>query len=128
MWHPMCHVTRCWLCCCKLLGSCLLRGVSQRLRHGANVHGDQDCALRCAAAEGHDLVVDLLLRAGADVHAHDDSSLLTAVSRGHAMIVKRLLQAGADVTALDQDAICVAAGNRIWMGSDVFWTHLGTSV
>jgi len=80
------------------------------LRHGADVHGDQDCALRCSAAEGHDLVVDLLLWAGADVHVNQDVALHAAIQKGHIATVKRLLQAGADVTSCDQEAIREAAG------------------
>jgi len=79
------------------------------LRHGADVHGDQDCALRCAAAEGHDLVVDLLLRAGADVHVWNDVVLAAATNKQHVFSVKRLLQAGADVSACAQRAIFIAA-------------------
>jgi len=81
------------------------------LRHGADVHADQDCALRCAAAEGHDLVVDLLLRAGADIHSKEDAALRVAAQKQRLASVKCLLQAGADVTAVDQFAIRVAAGS-----------------
>ena len=79
------------------------------LRHGADVHGDQDCALRCAADQGRDPVVDLLLRAGADVHAQQDVALRVAVCGGHLLTVKRLLQAGADVTVDYQAVIWIAA-------------------
>jgi len=80
------------------------------LRRGVDVHGDQDCALRCAANQGSDLMVDLLLRAGADVHAKADAALRAAARRGHFVMLKRLLQAGADVTAQGQNAIREAAG------------------
>jgi len=81
------------------------------LRHGADVHGDQDCALRCAAAAGYALMVDLLLLAGADVHAKSDGALRVAAYRGRYATVKRLLQVGADVTAGEQAAIREAAGH-----------------
>ena len=71
--------------------------------------GDQDCALRCAADQGHDLVVDLLLRAGAGVHAMREKALAAAAEKGYITIVKQLLQAGADVTCDGQRAIQSAA-------------------
>jgi len=37
------------------------------LRHVADVHDDQDCALRCAADQGHDRVVDAIRDGAADV-------------------------------------------------------------
>jgi len=81
------------------------------LRHGADVHGDQDCALRCAADQGHDLVVDLLLRAGADVHARSNTARRAAIQKGHVATVKRLLQADPDVAFNQQNAVFLAAGN-----------------
>ena len=42
---------------------------------GANVHADDDTALRAASQNGGADVVEVLLKAGADVHAKDDAML-----------------------------------------------------
>ena len=49
--------------------------VKSLLESGANVHADDDRALRWAARNGHHEVVKLLLERGANVHADDDSAL-----------------------------------------------------
>jgi len=66
---------------------------------GADVHADEDYALRRAAADGHADCVRLLLDAGADVHAGEDLALRWAAWNGHADCVRLLLDAGADVHA-----------------------------
>ena len=75
------------------------------VKSGANVHANNDIALRDASYNGHAAVVELLLKAGADVHARDDEALLWASSRGHAAVVKCLLKAGAYVHANDDYAL-----------------------
>jgi hypothetical protein len=67
------------------------------LENNANVHSDNDYALRCASYEGHDKVVKLLLENGADIHAKNDLSLKWASGCGHNKVVKLLLENGADV-------------------------------
>ena len=51
-----------------------LPGVKLALERGADVHADNDGALRWASKNGHKDVVELLLKNGADIHAYDDSS------------------------------------------------------
>ena len=69
------------------------------LKHGANVHAEDDVALREAAEYGHTPVVDLLLKNGANVHARDDEALRNAAKYGDTSVVELLLINGADVEA-----------------------------
>ena len=72
-----------------------LPGVKRALERGANVHAQDDRALRRAAEYGHKSIVELLLRAGANVHARDDYALRWAAEYGHKEVVELLLKAGA---------------------------------
>ena len=71
----------------------------------ANVHANNDEALRKASSRGHAAVVECLLKAGAYVHANDDEALRDASSRGHVAVVALLLKAGANVHANDDEAL-----------------------
>ena len=75
------------------------------VKSGANVHANDDNALRRASYRGHAAVVALLLKAGAYVHANDDSALRRASYYGHAAVVECLLKAGANVHANDDYAL-----------------------
>ena len=68
--------------------------VKDALDAGANVHTEDDDALRLASHNGHVKVVKVLLDAGANVHADDDAALRWASYR-HLEVVKTLLDAGA---------------------------------
>lgn len=86
-----------------------LPGVQAALAAGANLHADNDNALRWAAEHGHFAVVEHLLAAGAHVDAQDNYALRLASGRGSLDIVQALLAAGADVHALDGLALQAAA-------------------
>ena len=73
--------------------------VQRLLALGADVHADDDYALRQASAQGHLAVVEALLGAGADVHAENDEALRKASEYGRLDVVQALLHAGADVHA-----------------------------
>ena len=75
------------------------------LRAKADVHGNNDKALRWASHKGNIEVVKLLLEAGANVHTEDDEALRLASERGHYAIVKLLLEAGANVHADNDEAL-----------------------
>ena len=64
--------------------------VQELLKAGADIHAEQDWALRLAAANGHHAVVRELLEAGADVHAEQDEALRWAAANGHHAVVKLL--------------------------------------
>ena len=57
--------------------------VNVLLAAGANVHAQNDMALRVASKKGHVDVVQILLAAGADVHAQNDTALLWASEWDH---------------------------------------------
>ena len=83
--------------------------VQALLNAGANVHADDDEALRLASMKGHGAVVQALLTAGANVHAQNDWALRWASRNGHGAVVQTLLTAGADVHADDDDALRMAS-------------------
>ena len=92
-----------------------LSTVAQLLADGANVHYDDDAALRSAARNGHASVIAFLLdpargRNRADVHARDDGALHAAAYFGHAAVVARLIAGGAAINAGNSKALRAAAG------------------
>ena len=76
------------------------------LAHGADLHVDNEYALRSASANGELTVVKLLLDREADVHANYDEALRLAATRGHHAVVELLLNHGANVN--DDALICAA--------------------
>jgi len=86
-----------------------IAGVKAALASGANIHANDDLALRRAVYHGHDEMVSRLLAAGANVHANNDAALRWAAYQGHAKIVNRLLAADANVHADHDDALRWAA-------------------
>ena len=62
--------------------------VKRLLEAGADVHAEDDAALRDAAEDGHADVVKLLLEHGADVHAEGDYALFGARRNSHVDVVK----------------------------------------
>ena len=68
------------------------------LKAGANVHADNDYALRRAVYNGHTDMVQLLLEHGADVHANDDQALRLAAENGHVDMMLLLLEYAAKLT------------------------------
>jgi hypothetical protein len=85
--------------------------VAVLLEHGADVHAQEDYALRWASEIGHRNVVALLLDRGADVHAQEDYALRLASEKGHRDTVAMLLDGGADVHADNDGALRAASVN-----------------
>ena len=75
------------------------------VKAGADVHAQEDEALRWASYNGHVAVVECLLKAGADVHAREDEALRYASENGHVAVVECLLKAGANVHAREDYAL-----------------------
>ena len=84
-------------------GAGLFKGVTQMLDAGECVNSldaEGNSPLICAAEEGHEDIVELLLRHGADVQARNvmnESALHVAAWNGHAGVVSALLAHGAAV-------------------------------
>jgi hypothetical protein len=72
-------------------------GIKKLVKAGADIHAENDEALRYASLNGHVEVVKLLLEAGADVHAYNDESLRLASIKGHVEVVKLLLEHDSDI-------------------------------
>ena len=81
------------------------------IAEGADIHIDDDYALRCAAEDGYTKAVQVLLDAGADVHSVGDFALRWAAEGGHTETVHLLLETGADVHARKDEALRLAASN-----------------
>jgi ankyrin repeat protein len=64
---------------------------------GADIHTEEDYALRYAAKNGHLEVVRFLIENGADVHAENEFALKTAFFKGFKDIVFYLIDRGADI-------------------------------
>ena len=64
--------------------------IEQLILEGADVHANNDCALRWASENGHLDVVKVLLKNGADVHIKDDCALRWASRYGYLDVVKVL--------------------------------------
>lgn len=74
--------------------------IKQLLEAGADVHAENDYALRLASENGYTEVVELLLEAGADVHAQNDYALRWASTNGHTEIIRLLVNYGGSLFAV----------------------------
>ncbi len=81
------------------------------VEHGANIHARNDLALIWASQEVHLEVVKYLIEQGANIHAVDDLALREASYNGHLEVVKYLTENGADVHALNDEALMWARKN-----------------
>jgi hypothetical protein len=73
------------------------------LHNGANLHAQNDLALRLAAKHGHTDAVRILLNDGADVHAANDTALKWAARAGHVETVYVLVEHGAPLKKLSPE-------------------------
>ena len=77
----------------KLIGSASngnLDEVKECLREGADIHADNDDALRWASRNGHLDIVKYLVEQGADIHADNDWPLRYSTQYGHHDVVRFL--------------------------------------
>jgi len=88
-----------------------LEVVKYLVQLGANIHADNDYALRWSALNGHLEVLKYLVQLGANIHAENDYALRFAAGKGHLEVLKYLISLGADIHAYHDFALRWAAGN-----------------
>ena len=71
-----------------------LHAAEYLIKAGADIHAQDNYALRFASYHGNLDVVKYLIRAGADIHAWNDSALSLAASQDHPAVVDCLIEAG----------------------------------
>jgi len=79
------------------------------VKNGADIHANNDYALRGASENGHLPVVQFLVEHGADIHANDDEALRWASRYGHLPVVQFLVEHGANIHANGDVALRVAS-------------------
>src|SRR5690242_816450 len=99
------------------LGECASLGNMQQAvelinKQGADVHYNNEAAIRIAAAKGHLGVTALLISEGADVHVNEDEPVRLASENGHLDVVVLLVNEGADLSAMSNFALTMAERNR----------------
>jgi len=86
--------------------------VGKALASGADIHAEDDNAIRLAAQFGWRKTVALLLDRGADIHAENDYALIWAATNRHTETVRLLLNRGADIHANNDQALRMAGFNN----------------
>lgn len=75
------------------------------LKKGADIHHDNDYALRWASERGYFEIVKYLVENGANIHASEDWALITASGSGHLEIVKYLADRGSNINSRNNLAL-----------------------
>jgi len=70
--------------------------VKYLIEKGADIHADEDYALRSASKKGNLRIVKYLIKNGADINAKDDDALKNAVRNGNTKTSNYLIQSGAN--------------------------------
>ena len=66
----------------------------------ANIHANNEYALRYASENGHLFVVQFLVSEGADIHVDNEYALRYASRKGHLSVVQFLVSEGANIHAI----------------------------
>ena len=82
-----------------------LQVIKELVEEGADIHANDDLALRWAAENGHLDVVKFLVKEGADIHVFDNIVLRWAAKNGYFKIVKYLVKEGANIHAENDEAL-----------------------
>jgi ankyrin repeat protein len=85
--------------------------VKKLIEQGADIHFNNDRALRSASLNGHLHIVKYLVNKGANIHIYDDEALGDASVNGHLDIVKYLIEQGVDIHANNDGALRNASYN-----------------
>ena len=86
-----------------------LQLVKSLVSQDADIHADNDSALRYASYNGHLEVVKYLVEKGAEIHSLNDIALKFACENGNINVVKYLVEQGADIHAEKDYALRLAA-------------------
>jgi ankyrin repeat protein len=88
-----------------------IKNINTLIKNGADIHVDDDYALRWSSKNGHIEVVKFLIEKGANIHAKNDYALRCSSGNGHIEIVKFLIEKGANIHAKDDYAIRYSSEN-----------------
>ena len=95
------------------LNACAKAGRAKLARkfiaNGADIHNQDDQALRYAAYYGHTATVQFLIEQGSDVNAGNSEALIQSARDGYTAIVESLIKHGARIKARNNDALVWAA-------------------
>jgi ankyrin repeat protein len=87
----------------QLMYDCFLGDVSGAvycLSHGADIHYNNDIAIRVSAEHGYIRLVECLIERGANINAMGGYSLIYSIRNGHLPVVICLLKHGANLNVL----------------------------
>jgi ankyrin repeat protein len=87
--------------------------VRHLIKDGANIHANDDKALRYASSCGHLNLVKEFVEKGANVHAKNDEALRWSAANNKLEIVKYLISKGADIHALGEYALIHASSSEM---------------
>ena len=91
------------------------------IKNGADIHTDNDYALRWSVVHGHLDIVKYLLENGANIHADNDYALRWSARNGHLDLIKYLLKNGANIHADDEYTLIWSAKNGHLDAVISFW-------
>jgi hypothetical protein len=80
------------------------------IKNHADIHANNECALRWACTNGYLKIVECLIKYGADIHAKDDLAICVASENGHLNIVKCLISHGANINTCNDYSFRYASG------------------
>lgn len=78
---------------------------------GADIHENNERALRWCASNGRLKMVEFLVQCGANIHANDEEALRLSAANGNMKMIKFLIKCGADIHARDDYALRMSAEN-----------------
>ena len=89
-----------------------LKVVKYLISQGADIHAEDDLALRWSVTNGHLKVVKYLVSQGINIHVWDDYAFRGSASNGHLETVKYLVSQGANIHARNNEALRWSANNE----------------
>ena len=82
-----------------------IKNIKILIKNGADIHYNNNYALRFSSENGHIEVVKFLIEKGANIHAGDDYAIKWSSLNGHIEVVKFLIEKGANIHAGDDYAL-----------------------